>query len=90
MSGGGDADEQPTARRKKLFGHEHRERSADRAADDADFADTVEIEGEKFRVIAGPSFMECCRRPFRLRWRTTSPSGSSTQISGTATRGNCL
>src|SRR6516225_4179303 len=28
--------------------------------------------------------------PVRLRWRTTSPSGSSTQISGTATSGNCL
>src|SRR6516162_5626885 len=28
--------------------------------------------------------------PVRLRWRATSPSGSSTQMSGTATSGNCL
>ncbi len=30
---------------------------ADGAADNADFADALEIEGKKLRVIAGPAFM---------------------------------
>jgi hypothetical protein len=52
LSGGGDADEQPTARCKELLGHEDRERSADRAAYDIDFSDAVELEGKEFGRVA--------------------------------------
>nr|WP_312010374.1 hypothetical protein [Bradyrhizobium cenepequi] len=58
LSGGRDADEQPTAGRKKLFGHEYRERRAYGTADDADLAKAVKFGGEQLGMIAGPSFMD--------------------------------
>src|SRR6516225_4111578 len=37
------------------------ERRADRATHDAELSEAVEIEGEKFGVIAGPSLMDAAR-----------------------------
>jgi hypothetical protein len=53
LAGGRDADQQPRADAKKLFGDQHRKRRADGAS----LADAGKVEGEKFGVIAGPSFM---------------------------------
>ena len=61
LPGGRHADEQPATGCEKLFGDQHGERSTDRAAYDSDLANAVEIEGEKFGVIAGPSFMDAAR-----------------------------
>ena len=89
LAGGCNADEQPTARRKKLFGNEHRERSADGATDDTNLSGAVEIKRKEFGVVASPALVGAAAAGL-LMWRTTSPSGSSRQISGTATSGNCL
>ena len=58
LAGRGNADEQSAAGREELLGDQHGERRADGAADDADLADAVEIEGKKLGVVAGPSFMD--------------------------------
>jgi len=58
LSGRGDADEQSATGREELLGDQHGEGCANGAANDADLADAVEIEGKKLGVITGPTFMD--------------------------------
>jgi hypothetical protein len=67
LAGGRDAHEQLATGREKLLGDQHREWRADGATKDAGLADTVKIEGEKFGVLVGPSFMDAARAcPFEV------------------------
>ena len=52
-----DADEQPASGNEQLFGYEHREGRTHSAAYDAHLAGTIEVEGEKVGMVAGPPLM---------------------------------
>ena len=58
LAGRRNANEQPAAGREELLGDQHGEGCADRAADDPDLADAIEIEGKKLGMVAGPPFMD--------------------------------
>src|SRR5262249_22298604 len=58
LAGGRHADQQTATGHEKLLSDQHREWCSDGAANDAHLTDTIEIEGQKFSVIAGPSFMD--------------------------------
>jgi hypothetical protein len=85
---GGDTDEQPAVRREELLCGQNSKGGADRAADDPDLAEAVEIEGQKFGVVAGPTLMDAPRAgPLEMANDVTV---RIEQISGTATSANRL